>query len=325
LFENEPDQAGGEEVLETTKPDLFFTDAAGFESDYVEKLRIALDEHMRPYMVALAFVFNIERLRSFAIVPQTVMAGATAHHFLISEAAFAVLGRPILSDNDLDHLPDIKKKADEILLSGRKLQDGRREVFAIYSNSMVNYNKRGIIPILYDGFRHILTAQIAGAFAAFEIFSKDLWIAAVNQVPRLSCEKWFEEKTMKLGEFHRYNFDFRECLGQVLADTEKVSFDSLEKLHEAYAGAFPKGTFPGVFVDEQMKVLSEVRNVVTHNAGKADKKFSDHMRGSADWNTPMGELIPIDGRKARDLTNVAISAAVRIANGVAQHLTLHSK
>lgn len=316
---NEPDPPSATEV----HPDLFFTDAFRFGSDYLTKFTGLFDGPDLGRVLS-AFVFNIESIRSFAFVPQTVMSGATAHYFLITEAALAVLGRPVLDDSDLDRLPEVKQKADEILLSGRKLDDGRKEIFKTYSHSLLMYNKRQTIPILYDGFRHILAFQIAGAYSAFEIFAKDLWIAALDKAPRIACEKFFEKKVLEIGEFHRYGFDFRANMGQVLAKTKKVTFDSLDNLREAYEGAFPKAVFPSVFSDPKMKALSEVRNVIAHNAGVSDPEFAEAMGGNTDWDTPIGRFIPVNGRKARDMTDTVTDAAVKIAKGVSQHMKLHS-
>jgi hypothetical protein len=149
-----------------------------------------------------------------------------------------------------------------------------------------------------EGVEAVLAAMVMGAYASFESLAADLWIAAVNRHPDLAT-KWLEKNTDKqipANVIAGYGFNLSGCMGTVLHDTKKVTFESLFDIKKQYMQAF-RGATDAAFepIDELVKA-EKTRHLFAHRGGLFDQKFKDQMRNYPEYaDAVVGERLRLIG------------------------------
>jgi hypothetical protein len=173
-------------------------------------------------------------------------------------------------------------------------------------------------PSTSEGLHALHVAQITGSWTAFETLAGDVWIAAVNARPRGLVAGMKPEskedgtKWMSFDTLRKHRFDLTAVMGNVLAESKKVSFRTLDEIRKSYKIAF-NGTVEIVnsISGRDLDALHAVRNAIVHRGGYVDKMFRDRMERDPYWSQfQVGDELPIDGEKAASLTDTSIKAAV---------------
>ena len=184
-------------------------------------------------------------------------------------------------------------------------------------------------PEINLGLDALLSAQVVGAWTAFEVLSGDLWIAAVNAAPAAAV-RWAQKDSdkavplSKLVKYGDHSFNLGAIMGDVLAAEEKVSFLTLTSTRIAYEKAFDRA--PSAFNDPQLKLLELVRNLIVHNGGKVDQTFKDQLRQCnlerhADCvDVQLGLPYVIDGPLAARFTDAASKGGASLIKFVSNTL-----
>jgi hypothetical protein len=194
-----------------------------------------------------------------------------------------------------------------------------------------------VADLLLEGFdehstgpqiRVILEAAVIGSWTTFEVLASDLWVAVVNRFPLLGVRALdadpdpsdkAEEQERKAKKpvsvaaqlTLRPDFDLRRSMGDVLADAFPMI--SWGKILHAYNKTFREKSIADVFRDSGLRSLSAVRNALVHNAGKADKDFTQQVSGDDRFrHLKPDDDIPLDGAVVSQLAASAIRQGVTL-------------
>jgi hypothetical protein len=172
----------------------------------------------------------------------------------------------------------------------------------------------------------ILYSVVLGLWTAFEIFSSEVWIVALNEGPKQLAENVFKRpkmnddeditnqqaKQIPLEVLKNYEYDLSSKMGDLLRDTKKVDFQSIYSTALAYATVFGSAAESLFDVKQEdyanIIVLSEMRNVILHNANLVDEKYRRSVRKakgstlSPVLSLAVNEPLPIQGSLIRQIT-----------------------
>jgi len=171
--------------------------------------------------------------------------------------------------------------------------------------------------VLEQGVDALLYALVTGAWSNFESLASEVWEAAINaHAPTLaylqgktasrfsldSAQKaraTDQSKTVKLDDLEKYGYTINDKMGTIHVESGKVNFNSLSGIREAYAQAFSKDydAIDDALANENLDVVSQVRHVIVHSAGKTDEEYLTKTTSlvSAPKATK-GELLLLDGQ-----------------------------
>ncbi len=150
------------------------------------------------------------------------------------------------------------------------------------------------VPSLNVGVQSVLASYVIQAWTVFEVLTGDLWEMAVNVSPnvlaRLDGKGGGEKdgKQINLNLLAKHDYDLRNRMGTILRS--KVSFDKLSKIREAYSSAFSADgkAIADILDDPGFAVLSAVRNLLVHKAGRYDTEYLRQVKNLA--MAPRGAL-----------------------------------
>lgn len=173
-------------------------------------------------------------------------------------------------------------------------------------------------------------ALIIQSWSIFETLSEQLWVDAVNAHPsrlaRLQGRprsaykvdpnpqnsqqtKKNDGKSVSISSMEKYGFRVENRLGDILRDTERVTFRSLPLIRESYHRAFDEEAdqIDAVLDDPSLQYCAAVRNVLIHKAGRVDKEYLDQVTNVQDAVRPnIGERFPLTGQIAANLCDWAM-------------------
>lgn len=197
--------------------------------------------------------------------------------------------------------------------------------YAIGDQEEVPQAFRAVYAGLSDSMRTIFSTVILSAWTAFECLASDLWKAAIDNAPPEIVNRAIEHATAQkpdsISPTSAYvsEFDVRKQPGSWLLDMNRYSFPNLDKIKQNYGVVFGKeckNLFKSV-ADGYIRALYAVRNVLTHNAGIADKKFIGLAQGIPELTEiGKGELVRLDGDLVRKLS----FASLELGNALIKHV-----
>jgi len=242
--------------------------------------------------VAKAFFNNIARTDSFSWFPAHVAAKA--------------LRKPGEEDEDDD--------------DARRLRIG-----VPFINEMLRHELGA-----NQSMQNILFSIVIESWTAFETLAADLWAVALDEgLPewrkrggvRYDKPRFCDSEPLNEIDFAAVA-DPQENYGSFLRDTEKLSFQKLPKIIEAYRVVFRKKS-EELFQKEDRYIfaLSAVRNVIVHKAGVADRKYVAAVKQFSELNSiAKDKPIHLDGDIVRKLKNAAINVGNGLLSFVDQRL-----
>jgi hypothetical protein len=220
--------------------------------------------------------------------------------------------------------------------------------------SQKTYARRGCSRAwaLSERGRYAISAQIIGAWTAFEALAGDLWEVALNLHPRklaslvgkskriaqtagrdkwsddddesedgeTSPDKQGDEKVVPLKRIHDITFgtfNLEQRMGTLLK--KRFKFTSLHGIRKAYSSAFAerKDLIDKALSRKSLDAISLVRNLLVHKGGRADDAYLREAKGVP--GTPeltAGQEIKLTGGVSHALINPAILAGVDLLKAV---------
>ncbi|MFY9658105.1 MAG: hypothetical protein WAK01_16250 [Methylocystis sp.] len=157
------------------------------------------------------------------------------------------------------------------------------------------------------GLEHFIETSITTGWTAFEVFSTDLWEAALNIHPKglasLNAnskslnkiksrnsgyadgdigdnkQKRGEDRTILLRKLHENDYDIKNRMGSILK--YKYAFNTLWSIRRAYFEAFGDNAkqLEDLLMHKVFDQLSSLRNVIVHNSCLCD---ADYIKDQAD-------------------------------------------
>ncbi len=157
------------------------------------------------------------------------------------------------------------------------------------------------------GINALMKHAITEAYSIVEIFSGDLWVAAVNSGPLRLKERAFNssnnQRAALLAEFKKQNFDASISLGDMLKSSGCVSFRSLDQIDASFLLLVrqedKRGDAKGCGIlgeAEDVRLLSAIRNIIVHNNGETDERFKQQARKFTEFrDLPNGTKFGLTG------------------------------
>jgi hypothetical protein len=204
-----------------------------------------------------------------------------------------------------------------------------------------------------------LTAILLGVWTAFEALAGDLWVESLNTNPqplaRLAgsatriqmkskaatnkdsadqsgqdMSRQEKEMTIPIVKIHNVTkgkYDLRAQMGTLLKS--KIEFTRLSSIRRAYSLAFDQekldanmvNSIDSALADGALDALSAVRNLIMHNAGKADGKYDERRKAASDAGIlipalSVGQRLQLDGEIVKSLTTPVVECCMKIITSV---------
>lgn len=186
------------------------------------------------------------------------------------------------------------------------------------------------------GLTAILFGIITNSWASFEILAGDLWEACLNERPRLALQTILDQSDLPVRDriavptylFLESNFNFANSMGKIVRASRRFDFSRKDETEKAYLRVFPqeKSRIQKIFNAPALRWLAALRNVVVHNAGKADREFLRLVHDCPQLAAvPAGSPIPIDGKLAGELSSSAFAQAKELVQLVDDWLSANPK
>src|SRR5437868_4083054 len=188
---------------------------------------------------------------------------------------------------------------------------------------------------MHDATEAIWAFVILGSWTAFESLAGDLWVAGVdNDKGQAVANLTFASVSNKLKRpddnlrpttIYKSGINPKTNYGSFLRAVGSVTFQTLRDIKNYYEIAF--GNDVARLFDEiengYIEVLATFRNVITHSAGRADKKFVDRIHGRFPEFDSIKEndLLQPDGELANKLNTVAAKLGAELLAHIDDVLT----
>ena len=212
------------------------------------------------------------------------------------------------------------------------------------------------ISAIERGLGGLFFGVLTGAWTAFETLMGDLWRDALNACPNPLAELrggvgriWgtIEKKSAHKGsprkkdananvdearrksesklvsldgvsEITEGTFDLSKLMGTLFRANDKFDFSVLAKVREAYSAAFwyYADEIDEILSDRAIDALNLVRNLLVHNAGKADKIYVRDIVGTPAPVLKRDEYLKLDGKKVVELTDPVVGRATNLIAAV---------
>jgi hypothetical protein len=282
---------------------------------------------------AAAFVVNMRRLAAFAFMPAQIAFMVRRDQVCYDNAIFKITGKSEIKIEEFmkDPPPGVRDEAGRQLgqfiarLSDQEIRSLTVNLGIKYVEGLINVHQ---LAPMQESIDALFASIVLGSWTAFETFASDLWAVGVDKGPKEIAGALFTTKLPKSEEvlttekLRSLENDVRVSPGSFLKETGQVSFQKLELIRRYYVLAFGD-EFKTLFDDVDggyICALSAVRNVLTHRAGLADKRFVEQAGGRfSEFNAvKSGETILLDGELVQKLklaaANVGAEMIVRIDN-----------
>ncbi|HYR23368.1 MAG TPA: hypothetical protein VEP30_10670 [Chthoniobacterales bacterium] len=272
--------------------------------------------------VANAWNENMWRTSSFCLFPSEIAATALHKQLWRDYAVFKVTGKLTLKEKRFSEKIEkaISKEVEkckeawkeEFFSSGMNAASERRLTIGVEHINLLLKTEMGAM----QSMTNILYSVVIESWTAFETLAGDLWYIALDRglaewrkraglrydKPRATSDS--DSSTIDVATIA----DPQNGYGSFLRDSEKVPFQKLPNIKTAYGTVFGKQIQRKLFAkDAYIDALSAVRNVITHKAGIADRKYVEAVKTFPELNTvPKNKSIGLDGQIVRKLRNSAI-------------------
>lgn len=190
---------------------------------------------------------------------------------------------------------------------------------------------------VWMGLDAILVGQFTGMWTAFEVLAGDLWEAALNAHPRKLSDlkagkrkakrpkvdvgvvstggQTQDDKQVPLNMLQKFDYDLSQKMGTLLR--KKYNFTKLEGIQDAYWEAFDDANIRQAVDCDTLNVLSAIRNIFVHKAGKADEEFSNRVSQNPALATiEIGQRVPVDGVLVQQIIPPAIQTTINLIHAV---------
>ena len=133
-------------------------------------------------------------------------------------------------------------------------------------------------------------------------------------------------KTVRLDDLEKYGYAIDDKMGSIHIESGKVTFSSLSGIREAYAQAFSKDydAIDEALNDETLDVVSQVRHVIVHKAGRVD---DDYLARTASLSgapgVTAGEQLLLDGETVGLLLGEILQCGSNLVDAVDRWLLAH--
>ena len=174
----------------------------------------------------------------------------------------------------------------------------------------------------------VLSGAITNLWTAIEMFTGDLWEAALNCHPQeLSQLKGrrsgAEQPKMDISHIHRHDYNLAEVMGTLLKDRYK--FTNYHSIKDAYSDAFARD-FPDIdtIIPPEIDALDCARNLLVHRAGIVDDKFIGRTRNSGLFGQlAVGDQMPVNGPIFSTFSVATATAAASLYRAVDDWIAAH--
>jgi hypothetical protein len=260
-----------------------------------------------------AFLNNATRARSLSLFPLMATVVADMRGRAVGGALMRGTGNVV--DHELSRSQKIQYEATRAEQWAKivRAQSKNRAEKGI-ADAVRSLQDQASDPRVVDGVEAWLSAQIVGAWTAFETMTGDLWEAALNCHPAGLSElrgkgtaATADGKMVSLMMLQKYKYDLSSKMGTLLK--EKRSFDRLEDIRGYYAEAFYEGagTIVKLLDEKSVDALAAVRNLIVHRASVVDQLYLNRTKSLT--NVPraaVGKPVVLDGKIVYDLIQPVI-------------------
>jgi hypothetical protein len=267
--------------------------------------------------VVNTFFNNVARTNSFCWFPAHVAAQAIRDQLCRDYAVFKVTGKLNLRKASYDERTEkaiwmeSRKQKRRMTQKGAGDDERRLKIGVPYIRDLLSHEFG-----TQQSMLNILFSVVVESWTAFETLAADLWYVALDH----GSEEWRKRSGLKYDKPRVSDSeppasidldtiaDPQKNYGSFLRDTEKVSFQKLSNIVSAYKTTFGKDEIKNLFEKySYIFALSAVRNVITHKAGVADRKYVDAVKPFPELNgVAQGTSMRIDGEIVRKLRKAAI-------------------
>lgn len=238
-----------------------------------------------------------------------------------SNAANAISGRSqshimeiVNQDMTPEFLAAMQVQIDELERQPETVQHFLRTKLGIqYVETMLLENKGMQLSI--DA---IFSSILLDSWTAFECLAGDLWTSGVDNGPsdimgRLivaDSQLQKPDDNIKIGTIGAAEADPKKQFGSFLREIGKVSFQKLESIRAYYGIAF--GNEAKQLFDTTdngyIVVLSAFRNIITHSASQADRKFTKKVERFPEFShIKSRDRVELDGELVKRLRYVSLN------------------
>jgi hypothetical protein len=309
-----------------------------------------------------AFADNLLRTRSLLLVPGYVFFAAEKWQASFWRAWQSVGKGTSPEDATIEQQRELKEKALRLMaeaMIAQRRDDPHCE--KALTHGLANFE--GLIEyaggFVRDGTQASLSMAILSTWTALEVLATDLWVTAVNQLPKSLGANAFgarsdeslsriaatesERKTdrIDLDLLFKYDLDLKTRFGDFLYREGPRKFNTLDSLQNAYSETFchidgktgrrNRPTWVIQWADPAhqpgLRLTEALRHVLAHKGGRADEKFRErievikHPLASA----PIGEAIPVSGPLVVECVDGTRTAAKLLVEGVDGWLSQSAK
>jgi hypothetical protein len=288
--------------------------------------------------VVKAFRYNLSRVRHLMLTPVNISATAMQLQRQFDVAALEVQGS--LEDTDkspLEAKPAIQERLTQLHNEGVLRQHAllgtkqwNSSVFKTHEIGAIAVNMLARAPFGTDGFDVLLSSLVIGAWSAFESMAGDLWEEALNQNPadlaqlKKGKNNNGPSKSVDLDIIQLHDFDLRKKMGTILR--RRYEFSRLSSIRDAYNAAFNTSAhkIDAALKHDSLDALSIVRNVLVHNAGRADERYLGRAKSIQSLpKVALNELLPLDGEIVVGLIKPALIQGSNLLAAVDDWLHKH--
>lgn len=282
--------------------------------------------------VANAFFNNIARTDSFSLFPAVVAAEALRDQLWRDYAIFKLTGKVSLRKRSYGEKTEaainrqiikLGKAAGRRFIKGNHAELHRRITSGVNQINEMLRHETGA----NQSMQNIMFAVVLESWTAFETLAADLWFTALDH----GASEWRKRSGIKYDKPSESSeitdpstiADPQREYGSFLRDTGKVPFQKLPNIITAYRTAFGKTVQEKLFgKDPYIFALSAVRNVITHKAGVADRKYVSAVKNVPELRTVViNTPIRLNGVIVRKLRNAAITVGNELVLFVDEQLS----
>lgn len=182
-------------------------------------------------------------------------------------------------------------------------EDYEKETQRAWNSAIEHMNKNSENKLFRPGLEAWMSAQIVGAWTAFETLAGDLWEAALNSHPAGLSELKGprsdgagDGKSVPLNILQQFKFDLSKSMGTVLK--QKYSFDRLENIRDHYFNAFYRDNdrIEAILNNKAIDALSSTRHLIVHRSSIVDQRYLNRSKNlPAAPQALVGQPILLDG------------------------------
>jgi hypothetical protein len=286
-----------------------------------------------------AFLSNMRRVATFAAMPAELSYNVRRDQLLSDCATIETTGKlkPDLRqflDNDPspEFRASFQKFATEYITE--KSFEEKRDTTERLGVGYIERVLDAEFPPMQASMDAVFEAVILQSWTAFETLAADLWFTALDNGP----SQWRTNVLRKHGEFKRgSNWEPQTVLPAVLNDPQKkfgsslkdldaIGFQKFRLLKFWYETAFGVGVAK-IFAEDggYIRALAAVRNLIVHQAGKADATYVNEVKKFPELNQVAEDnLIQLDGVTVNKLRKTAIKVGIALIQHLDDALSSYS-